>query len=175
MYSGKHPFPKPFRIAVWLLLAFIAGCVKQEAPAQPRALEAGTVCALDGMMLVEYPGPKAQIHYADGEVLYFCDTVEMFSLLLRPEQHKRVRGVFTQDMASADWRSPRGHWIDARKAFYVAGSRRHGSMGPTFAAFSRKQDAEAFAEKYGGKVLRFDEVDITMVDLRGGVRRDRTM
>lgn len=48
-------------------------------------------------------------------------------------------------------------------------------MGPTLASFSSEQDARAFAQKYGGRVLRFDEVKPDMVVLDGGVIRDRTM
>lgn len=33
--------------------------------AAPQAIGAGCVCALGGMLLKDYPGPKAQIHYAD--------------------------------------------------------------------------------------------------------------
>lgn len=49
------------------------------------------------------------------------------------------------------------------------------SMGPTFAAFSRREDAEAFVLKHGGKVLRFDEVTPEMADLRGGAHHDVRM
>lgn len=60
---------------------------------------------------------------------------------------------------------PRGHWIDARSAFYVAGSKKPGSMGPTFGAFSTLADAEAFARKEGGTVRRFEQITLEMVNL----------
>lgn len=166
-------FGKLLIVSVLVLGSMLMACSKEEVPAQAIALMPGTVCALDGMTLMNYPGPKAQIHHVDGEVLYFCDTVEMFAIMLRPEQQKLVRSVFTQDMAKADWRTPRGHWIDATTAYYVHGSRRHGSMGPTFAAFAKKVDAEAFAKKHGGKVLHYKDVDINMADLRGGAKHKR--
>ena len=68
---------------------------------------------------------------------FFSDTVEMFNTLRRPEQVRVVKGAWVQDMAQADWELPRGHWTDARSAFYVRGSRRHGSMGPTLASFAQ--------------------------------------
>ena len=144
-----------------------------ETPPKPAEITRDTACTLDGMLLADYPGPKAQIHYAEGQPEFFCDTIEMFSIYLRPEQQRRVRAMFVQDMGKTDWNDPRGHWIDAKTAFYVMGSSRRGSMGPTLASFSSEQDASAFAQKYGGRVLRFDEVKPDMVVLDGGVIRDR--
>lgn len=161
-------------ICVTALLA-LAACSKEQAPPAPQEVTAGTACALDGMLLNDYPGPKAQIHYADGQTEFYCDTVEMFAMVLKPESVRRVRAVYTQDMGQADWKAPRGHWIDARAAWYVHGSKMKGSMGPTFAAFARREDAEAFAQKYGGKVLEFGEVTPEMADLRGGAAHDERM
>ena len=158
-----------------VVLSFLGACTREQPPPTAQEVAPGTACALDGMLLNDYPGPKAQIHYSDGSTEFFCDTVEMFSILLRPESRRKVLAVYTQDMGQADWRQPRGHWIDARAAYYVQGSRLKGSMGPTFAAFARREDAEAFAGKYGGKVLRFDEVTPEMADLRGGAAHDERM
>jgi copper chaperone NosL len=99
----------------------------------------------------------------------------MFAIYLKPESRRRVVAIFTQDMGRADWDRPVGHWIDARTAFFVAGSTRHGSMGPTLASFAREADALAFAGQYGGKVLRFDAVTPEMASLDGGVVRDERM
>lgn len=135
----------------------------------------GTTCTLDGMLLSDYPGPKAQIHYTAGPAEFFCDTVEMLSILLRPESQRHVHAVYTQDMGQADWKQPRGHWIDARTAYYVQGSTLRGSMGPTFATFARREDAEAFAGKYGGKVMHFGDITPDMADLRGGATHNEHM
>ena len=112
------------------------------------------------MLLLDYPGPKAQIHYDQGAPEFFCDTVEMFAIYPRPEQQKRILAVYVQDMGKADWTKPQGHWIDAKMAFYVEGSKLHGSMGPTLGAFAAEKDAQSFAQKEGGRVLRFDQVTL---------------
>jgi copper chaperone NosL len=159
-------------------LAFVLnlyGCAEPTAPTAPAEIADDTACALDGMLLRDYPGPKAQIHYGEAPPEFFCDTVEMFAMVLNPEQARRVEAVYTQDMGRADWNNPRGNWIDAKTAFYVEGSSLKGSMGPTFAAFARQADAEAFARKNGGRVLKFSDVTPQMADLRGGASRDEGM
>lgn len=158
-----------------VFVAALAACNKPAAPVLPQEITAGTSCTLDGMTLADFPGPKAQIHYVTGEPDYFCDTVEMFSIYLRPEQKKTITGIFTQDMGKTDWEKPQGNWIDAKQAFYVLGSKKTGSMGPTLAAFSGQLDAEAFAMEFEGKVLHFNDVTSDMVDLTGGVVHDEHM
>ncbi|HSD59278.1 MAG TPA: nitrous oxide reductase accessory protein NosL [Burkholderiales bacterium] len=154
-----------------------AGCGEAERAktAQPVEITRSTACSLDGMVLADYPGPKAQMHYTQGQPDFFCDTVEMFSVFLRPEQQKRVTAVYVQDMGKTDWDHPQGNWIDARTAVYVHGSKRRGSMGPTVASFAREEDARAFAERHGGKLLRFAEVKPEMVILDGGALHDQRM
>lgn len=163
------------RLLVLLATLALAACDRQQPPAAPQELAPGTACVLDGMLLLDYPGPKAQIQYADGKTDFFCDTVEMFAMVLRPEQKRKILAVYTQDMGKEDWRQPRASWIDARGAYYVAGSKVRGSMGPTFASFARREDAEAFMKKHGGRVVRFEDVTPEMADLRGGAAHDERM
>jgi copper chaperone NosL len=161
-----------------LAAAALTACGQSETPTAvvPLEISQGTSCALDGMLLADYPGPKAQIHYAgQTEPDFFCDTVEMFNLYLKPEQIRSVQGLFVQDMGRADWEQPRGNWIDAKKAWYVHGSKRHGSMGPTIASFALEKDAAKFAAEYGGKVYRFADVTPDMVVLDGGALHDSNM
>ena len=152
----------------------LAGCGEEVKP-NAQEITGNTFCALDGMLLLDYPGPKAQIHYDQGSPEFFCDTVEMFAIYTRPEQEKRILAVYVQDMGKADWTKPLGHWIDAKTAFYVAFSRRNGSMGPTLASFAREEDAREFVKQYGGEVFRFDQVTPEMATLDGGVLNDEGM
>ncbi len=157
----------------------LAACGEKAGEAQalaPVEIDRATSCELDGMLLSDYPGPKAQIHYAGQEKpALFCDTVELFNTLLAGEQVRAVRAVYVQDMGQAQWDAPQGHWIDAKAAVYVLGSKRHGSMGPTIASFAQEQDAAKFAQEYGGKVLRFADIKPDMVDLSGGALHDSRM
>ena len=128
-----------------------------------------------GLREVRY-GMNGANHFKDeAKPTFYCDTVEMFNTLLKPEQVKPVRAVMVQDMGKADWEQPRGNWFDARTGIYVLGSKRKGSMGPTIASFVQEADARAFANQYGGKVLRFGEITLGMVDLSGGAQQDTRM
>ena len=142
----------------------------------PAEISAQASCSLDGMLLADYPGPKGQIRY-DGvaEVQWFCDSVELLSVLIAPEQVRAVVSAHVQDMALADWDQPRGHWIDARQALYVLGSKRHGSMGPTAASFATETAAQAFVQQHGGRLLRYADLKPDMVDLSGGALHDTRM
>ena len=135
--------------------SLLAGCGDKAAEQQslaPVEIDRSTSCELDGMLLADYPGPKAQIHYAGQEKpSFFCDTIELFNTLLAGEQVRAVRAVYVQDMGKADWNEPKGHWIDAKTAVYVLGSKRHGSMGPTIASFAQEADAAKFAGEHGAR------------------------
>lgn len=157
-----------------LVAALLAAAACADRTLVPAALELGqdALCAMDGMLLADFPGPKGQVIYDQGPPEAYCDTVELIAALVAPEQQRRVAAAYTQDMARTSWDKPQGHWIDARSAYYVAGSRRTGSMGPTLASFAEARDAEAFAQEYGGKVLRFAEITPQMVALDGGVLKD---
>lgn len=172
-----RPFPHGL-LAALVAAGLLTACAPSPGTSATVAVEfdAHTTCALDGMQLADYPGPKAQILYADRpEPDFFCDTVEMFSLYHKPEQVRAIKAISVQDMGRADWNQPRGAWIDARTAWYVVGSSRHGSMGPTIASFAQQADAEKFASAHGGKVLPFNAVTPDMATLDGGALHDSKM
>ena len=166
------------RSILLLAASALVGCGRPDEATPLVALEIDprTTCDLDGMLLADYPGPKAQIHFVGAaEPTFFCDTVELFNTVLRPEQVRAIAGVFVQDMGKADWEQPRGHWIDAKAGIYVLGSKRHGSMGATIASFGGQAEAEAFAKHWGGRILRYAEIKPEMVDLSGGALHDSRM
>lgn len=171
-------FPRMALVGIILSAVALSACQKSQPDMTlvPTEIDARTTCSLDGMTLADYPGPKAQIVYAgEAKPTYFCDTVELFHTVLQPEQVKAIAGIFVQDMGQADWTQPQGHWIDAKTAFYVHGSKRMGSMGPTIASFGLKADADKFAAENGGQVLKFTEVTPAMADMGGGGMHDGKM
>lgn len=162
-----------------LLASSLLACGQQgSSSGVPVAIEIDrhTSCALDGMLLADFPGPKGQIHYADRtEPDFFCDLIELFHIYLDPEVVMPVRALFVQDMGKAEWDHPEGHWIDARSAWFVHGSSRRGSMGPTIASFAAEADARKFATEFGGTAVPFDDITADMVVLDGGALHDKRM
>jgi len=162
-------------VGIFTLLTLLAGCNPAQKAVAPIELTRETACSLDGMTLLDFPGPKGQIQYSTGAPDFFCSTTEMFSIYLQPEQKKRITGIFTQDMGKTGWDNPKGSWFDAKMGFYVLDSKKFGAMGPTLGAFTRREDAETFVKQHGGKVLKFDQVTIEMVSMSGSVLHDEPM
>ncbi len=161
-------------------LSALTACSRDSADSPtskgPQEINANSSCSLDGMLLADYPGPKGQIRYKDDPELYwFCDGTELLAALLKPEQVRTLEGAWVQDMGKADWANPIGHWVDARQAIYVLGSKRHGSMGSTAASFSDRAMAQSFKQTWGGRVMNFAELKPEDVDLTGGALHDTRM
>ena len=181
--SPSSPAERERRALLGLLaltaLAPLAACGERPSGAAsvaPVEITRSTSCELDGMLLMDYPGPKGQIHFAGADKpAFYCDTVEVLNTLLLPEQVRKVNAVYVQDMGKTDWDNPQGAWIDARSALYVRGSKRKGSMGPTFASFGSEPDARQFIAQHGGELLRMPDIKPEMVDLRGGANLDSRM
>lgn len=153
--------------AALVAAALLAGCSQAAVYAVAQEPLSDTACALDGMVLKDFPGPKAQVHYTEGKADFYCDLMELFAVALAPEHRRQVSAMYVQDMGRTAWSKPEGHWIVAKGALFVVGSKKQGSMGPTFGAFSRAEDAAAFAKQEGGQVLRFDQVTLAMLDTGG--------
>jgi copper chaperone NosL len=152
------------------LLAFagalaLAGCNDQKtaaAPPPPQELTATAVGHYCGMNVLEHTGPKGQIILASRkEPVWFSSARDAISFTMLPEEPKDISAIYVSDMAKApDWDKPgTTNWIDARKAFFVVGSRMKGGMGADEAVpFSDKGAADEFASENGGRVMAFAEV-----------------
>ena len=120
--SPSSPAERERRALLGLLaltaLAPLAACGERPSGAAsvaPVEITRSTSCELDGMLLMDYPGPKGQIHFAGADKpAFYCDTVEVLNTLLLPEQVRKVDAVYVQDMGKTDWDNPQGAWIDAR-------------------------------------------------------------
>ncbi|MBK8973459.1 MAG: nitrous oxide reductase accessory protein NosL [Hahellaceae bacterium] len=155
-------------VAVLNLSLLLTACGDEQHPLTsiaPLAIEGGDECHLCGMIIREFPGPKGEaIETRHGRVAKFCSTRDMLSWWLQPEHQSLAAQLYVHDMARSDWQHPDDrHLIDATKAFYVAGSRLRGAMGPTLASFAGRGSAESFAREHGGTVLRFDQINLEVL------------
>ncbi|MCC5809813.1 MAG: nitrous oxide reductase accessory protein NosL [Ectothiorhodospiraceae bacterium] len=117
-------------------------------------------CALCGMTINHYPGPKAQACLRDGRVLPFCSVRDMLSWAWQPESAPRIRVLYVHDLSRTDWDQPADEaYVDASHAYYVVGHQRRGAMGHSPAPFSGQEDAQSFADAHGGRLLAYAELD----------------
>ena len=156
-----------------LLVLLLAACGSSQAPPAQAAVDIhrGDACAVCGMYLDAGPGPRAEAWVQGYKApLKFGSTRDFFAYVLDPENKARLQQLLVQDSAQINWQHPSNEartFVDARTAWYVAWQPLHGLMGPTFASFAVRQDAEAFVRAQGGEVLGFAEVTPELTTLLG--------
>lgn len=152
------------------LLALLAGC-GGERHEPPVAIVKGDTCAVCGMDIGPYPGPRAEAYVAGlKEPLRFGGTRDFFAYVTQPDVATRLETLYVQDCARIDWAHPNGaveSFVDARTAYYVGWQPLAGEMGPTFAAFAKPEDAQAFIRAHGGALLRFEQITPQLVSALG--------
>ncbi|AOE60890.1 nitrous oxide reductase accessory protein NosL [Pseudomonas corrugata] len=150
---------------VLVCLALVA-CDKAGAPPATEAALAfhpGDECHVCGMVINDFPGPKGAAVSAAG-VKKFCSPAEMLGWWLQPENHRADVKLLVHDMGRSHWNTPDdAHLIDARTAYFVIGTGLKGAMGVVLASFSDAQAAQRLATETGGRVLRLEEIDQTLL------------
>jgi copper chaperone NosL len=150
-----------------ILVAFIlmtAGCFRDTGTKPPPIeLSRDHACTVCGMIIVDFPGAKAQIHYKDGKYSVFCSTLDMFLFYFQPDRPANISAIYVNDMGKADPVHPKGYWVDAEKAVYAQGGDVMGPMGEALIPFADKKDAELYRKKHGGRIIAFGEVTMDML------------
>lgn len=147
-------FPR-FALSVALLAMAVGGAPVSAAdyPAQP--ISARQRCPVCGMYPARYPAWAVQVIFKDHSMIALEAPMELFRFL---RDVKKYDARYTaSDIASihaTDYAQK--VWIDAKRAFYVQGSKVRGPMGDGLPAFADKPAAEAFAKESGGNVTTFD-------------------
>lgn len=139
------------------------------ADLSPQAVQRTTRCPVCGMYPSRTPQWMAQIVFNDQSAATFDSPVDLFRFLnnmaLFDKQHKPadVGAIWVADYGSKAW-------TDAKKAFYVVGSRTLGPMNdPNLPAFATRQAADAHVKAQGGQVLQFTDVTRDLIKgLNGG-------
>ncbi|MDY7565238.1 nitrous oxide reductase accessory protein NosL [Pseudomonas sp. RTC3] len=153
-------------LAGLMVCLLLAACDK---PAQVTYSDAAAAfhpsdeCHVCGMIIDGFPGPKGQVVEPGGNKK-FCSPAEMIGWWLQPENHHGDARLFVHDMGHSPWNAPDdSHLIDAKTAFYVIGTQLKGAMGVVLASFSSQQAAEKLAADQGGRVLRFSDIDLALL------------
>lgn len=140
----------------------LVGCGNSDTAGncQPIVLSDNRACALCGMTISTFPGPKGQACVDDGRTLGFCSTSDLLSWAWQPDSKPRIGRLYVHDLSQTQWSSPSDDaWIEARDAVYVIGHDRKSAMGHSPAPFSDRADAERFASESGGRLRSFPDLD----------------
>ena len=148
------------RLPLALLAALVLGqpLVTSAADLSPQYVQRSTRCPVCGMYPYRTPQWTAQIVFNDQSASSFDSPVDLFRFLgnmaLFDKQHKAadIGAIYVADYNTKTL-------SDAKKAFFVLGSRALGPMNdPNLPAFATRDAADAFVKAQGGKVLAFGEV-----------------
>ena len=156
--------------AALLPLLLVAGCNEQDAAIAPApvALSEEAVGHYCQMIVLEHPGPKAQVHLAGNPApLFFTQVRDALAYRRLPEQDADVVAIYVSDMGAegATWDDPgSNNWIRVEDAIFVQGSKRRGGMGaPEFIPFADRTAALRFAAVHGGTTIPHGDLTDAMV------------
>ena len=157
-------------LAILATLPLLTACGEEGAQTAlpgPIALTeeaAGHYCQ---MVILEHPGPKAQLFMEHLlHPLWFSQVRDGLAKVKSEERSSDILVLYVNDMGVAEsWDEPgTENWIRADEAFFVVGSDAMGGMGaPEYVPFSDKAKADAFVRRHGGKITRFDEISAEAV------------
>ncbi|SEH67126.1 copper chaperone NosL [Stutzerimonas xanthomarina] len=171
-----HTLYRASRVLVTAALMLgLAACNEAEQSEQllePVAFHSSDECHVCGMVISDFPGPKGQA-VEKGGVRKFCSTAEMLGWWLQPENRMLDAKLYVHDMGRSTWENPDDQYlIDATSAYYVAGTSLKGAMGVVLATFADESAAKSLAAMHGGRVLRFEDIDQSVLQQSSGMAHD---
>jgi nitrous oxide reductase accessory protein NosL len=146
---------KTMTITIALLCSITLGQAFAAPAVKPSPKDKCPVC---GMFVAKYPDFTTHLQFRDGTVVFFDGSKDLFKYLL--DMKKYAPGRTASDISRImvdDYYSLAP--IDARSAWFVAGSDVYGPMGKELIAFGKEADAKEFNRDHRGKkILRFKDV-----------------
>ena len=164
----------------------LAGCLGNgggDVP-EPIALTAGQQCDVCGMVIEKHPGPDGQIFFRDNapeghdnparfDALKQC----LFPYLWEKQSLGwKASAIYVTDYSSVDYNvntqggnaymsshPEKEAFAEAQDLYYAVNSDVQGAMGYDFMPFSVESDATAYAEEWGGQVVRYGDIDEALV------------
>ncbi len=139
----------------------------------PHNLTKDEICVSDSMIVVNYNGPKAQILWKNGKRSFYCEVREGFYDIFDKVKEKQVLAFYVQDFSNIEWGSYIDKWILASEAIYVIDSIKDGAMGLTYVPFSDYESAVKFLNLYGGKIIKFSDLNLNVLSQSSKLLKDR--
>ena len=148
-------------VAILFLTAALAG---EKSSIGPYKVGKKDLCPVCGMFVHKYPNWVGQIVFNDKTYASFDGAKDMFKYyfdLKKYNPKKRtgdIEGIWVTDYYTL-------RLIDGKTALYVVGSDLLGPMGRELIPHRSAKAADNFMKDHGGnKVLKFDEVDIDLIE-----------
>jgi len=155
---------KPVFATILMLTALALNACKEEIAApDPVALTRAAVGHYCNMIVIDHPGPKAQV-FEDGitDPYWFTSVRDALFYKTLPGEGTRIIAVYVQDSAAIrNWSSPPsdGPWIAVDDALFVINSAMRGGMGARETVpFAKRADAETFRQQHGGEIVTLSEI-----------------
>lgn len=115
-------------------------------------------CPVCGMYPAKRPKSAAGMALGDGRCFYFCGNGCLLRTYHRTQHYLGVDTDDIQRMVVKDYFT--GAPLEARDAWWVAGSDLVGPMGPALVALNSEQAVNSFKARHGGKlVFRLNQMD----------------
>lgn len=145
------------------LAMLVSACEEEAAVPPPLGLTRDAIGHYCNMIVVDHPGPKAQVHEKGrAQPLWFSSVRDALAYRLLPGEAQSVTATYVHDMGrSENWERPPddGIWIQAATAHFVIGSSRRGGMGAQEAVpFADADAAKRFMARFGGRIVALDEI-----------------
>jgi nitrous oxide reductase accessory protein NosL len=124
--------------------------MERSTHADDKKVEAPAGCQHCGMDRTAFAASRVLITFTDGTTVGTC-SINCAHDEVSENASKKIKNIKVADYASKKL-------IDAKKAIWVIGGRKHGVMTATPKwAFEGKAGAESFINENGGKIAAFDE------------------
>ena len=153
-------------VCAFAAAALLAGCSgkSEDQIPGPVAFDKHDRCHICGMVILNYPGAKAQVFVkGEKEPLKFCSVKDGFVYVLQPENAKRTVAFWVSDFGNKKDIPLHEKMLTAEKAFFNAGSDVRGAMGKSILPFATKGEVEAFTKENGGKIVNYYEVNLEIL------------
>jgi len=148
-----------------VVLATALTVVAVASDVQPRPPGARAACPVCGMFVAPHPAWTAQIVFADGSAVFFDGCKDLFKFLTDRERYAtldRPAGAVIAAVFVTGYYDQKP--ISAREAFFVSGGDVLGPMGAELIPLANRDEADEFMRDHRGtRVLRFDEINTTVV------------
>jgi nitrous oxide reductase accessory protein NosL len=119
-------------------------------------------CPVCGMFVAKYPHWIAGVRFADGTYAVFDGPKDLFTFWLQPDRYAVGQERASMKAFVTDYYSVQP--VDAREAWYVAGSDVHGPMGRELVPFASEAEAREFLRDHHGKrIVRFEDVNLVFL------------